>query len=322
MLPPASCSRCDGVTLVRRCIPSHAVILQRMVFGNAGGVSGAGVGFTRDPVLGERRLYVDFLLDAQGEDVVSGRHTLEGVSELVHLSPDLLSGIEAACPRLEAEFGDAQEFELTIDQGELFFLQARTAKRTPWAAVQIASDLVHEGLIGRDEAVARVSELDLGAIRRVRVDRTADGMLAHAIPASIGVATGPIALDPIAVERYAAAGNPPVLVRADTITEDVAALGESAGLLTASGGRTSHAAVVARELGKPCLVGCERLLLDLDARIVTIGDRQLGEGDVISIDAEAGSVYAGAPPLIEERPTQVVAELEAWRAESLASPRP
>ncbi len=299
-----------------------AVILQRMVFGNAGGVSGAGVGFTRDPVLGERRLYVDFLLDAQGEDVVSGRHTLEGVSELVHLSPDLLSGIEAACPRLEAEFGDAQEFELTIDQGELFFLQARTAKRTPWAAVQIASDLVHEGLIGRDEAVARVSELDLGAIRRVRVDRTADGMLAHAIPASIGVATGPIALDPIAVERYAAAGNPPVLVRADTITEDVAALGESAGLLTASGGRTSHAAVVARELGKPCLVGCERLLLDLDARIVTIGDRQLGEGDVISIDAEAGSVYAGAPPLIEERPTQVVAELEAWRAESLASPRP
>ncbi len=134
-----------------------AVILQRMVFGNAGGVSGAGVGFTRDPALGERGLYMDFLLDAQGEDVVGGRQTVQGSSSLAVVAPDVLGEIEQVCPRLEAEFGDAQEFELTVQEGELFLLQTRTAKRTPWAALRIATDQVDEGLISRESGACAPS---------------------------------------------------------------------------------------------------------------------------------------------------------------------
>jgi pyruvate, orthophosphate dikinase len=291
------------------------VILQRMVFGNGGGLSGAGVGFTRDPALGERRLYMDFLFGAQGEDVVAGRRTAEGAGDLAALAPEVLAEIERACPRLESEFGDAQEFELTLQDGELFLLQARTAKRTPWAALQIAVDQVQEGLISEEDALQRLDSVDLDQIRRVRVDASgAATPLARAIPASVGVATGPIALDGEAATRAAAEGTPPVLVRAHTATEDIAAIEASAGLLTGAGGRTSHAAVVARELGKPCLVGCPDLRLHLAARTVSIGGRTLAEGDVICLDAESGLVYAGAPRVVEERPEEQLAAVTAWRA--------
>jgi pyruvate, orthophosphate dikinase len=303
-----------------------AVILQRMVFGNAGGISGAGVGFTRDPALGERRMYMDFVFDAQGEDVVAGRQTAMGLDELAASAPDLLAELERICPRLEAEFRDVQEFELTVEDGELFLLQTRTAKRTPWAALQIAADQVREGLISPQEGLARLAGVDLESIRRRRID--ADGRaqaVARAIPAGDGVASGPIALDRDAAERCAAAGTPPVLVRAETLTEDVAALRASAGILTRAGGRTSHAAVVARELGKPCLVGCSSLELDLPARAIRLGDRILPEGEVISLDAESGLVYTGAPRVTEERPTGALAEVEAWRrsgtSSSISSPK-
>jgi len=306
-----------------------AVILQRMVFGNAGGVSGAGVGFTRDPALGERRLYMDFLLDAQGEDVVAGRHTVEGVSELAAIAPDVLAEIEQACPRLEAEFGDAQEFELTVQEGEVFLLQTRTAKRTPWAALRIATDQVHEGLISPHTALAHLGELDLDTIRRVNVDASeGTEALCHATPASVGVATGPLALDGEAAGRIARTGTPPVLVRADAATEDVAAVAVAAGVLTRAGSRTSHAAVVARELGKPCLVGCRDLELDLTARTARIGGHMLAEGDVICLDAESGLVFPGSPALIEERPTKALGEVMAWRvavddgADGLQAARP
>jgi pyruvate,orthophosphate dikinase len=291
-----------------------AVILQRMVFGNAGGVSGAGVGFTRDPALGERRLYMDFLLDAQGEDIVSGRQAVDGSSELAVIAPDLLAEIEQVRPRLEAEFGDAQEFELTVQEGELFLLQTRTAKRTPWAALRIATDQVHEGLISPETALTRLDDLDLEAIRRVHVDAPeGTEALCHAIPASVGVATGPLALDRDAADRFARTGTAPVLVRSHAVTEDVVAVAVSAGVLTGTGGRTSHAAVVARELGKPCLVGCSELELDLDARTALIGGRLLAEGDVICLDAESGLVFPGAPAVIEERPTEELGEVAAWR---------
>jgi pyruvate, orthophosphate dikinase len=294
-----------------------AVILQRMVFGNAGGISGAGVGFTRDPALGDRRMYMDFMFDAQGEDVVAGRHTALGLDELAVAAPDLLAEIEHMCGRLEAEFGDAQEFELTIEDGELFLLQTRTAKRTPWAALTIAVDQVQEGLISPGEGLARLSGIDLGSIRRRHID-VADGSrpAARAIPAGAGVAAGPIALDAKAAERCAAAGTPPVLVRAETVTDDVAAVRLSAGVLTRAGGRTSHAAVVARELGKPCLVGCGELELDPSNRTIRLGDSALAEGEVISLDAESGLVYVGAPPVTEERPTRALAEVEGWRRSS------
>ena len=292
-----------------------AVILQRMVFGNAGGVSGAGVGFTRDPALGEPGLYMDFMLDAQGEDVVGGRHAVEGISELAVVAPELVSEVEELCRRLEAEFGDAQEFEITVQEGELFVLQTRTAKRTAWAALRIATDQVHEGLISPPTALARLEGVDLDELRRVRVTESdRSRMLCHAIPASIGVAAGPVALDLDAAKRIARAGTPPILVRPDAVTEDVAAVALAAGVLTRTGGRTSHAAVVARELGKPCLVGCEELELDLAARTARIGDQVLSEGDVISLDAESGLVFYGAPTLVEERPTDQLREIAAWRA--------
>jgi pyruvate, orthophosphate dikinase len=292
-----------------------AVILQRMVFGNAGGVSGAGVGFTRDPALGEPRMYMDFLLDAQGEDVVGGRQTVTGIRELDRVAPELVGQLEELCHRLEAEFGDVQEFEITVQEGELFLLQTRAAKRTPWAALRIATDQVHEGLISPPVALKRLEGLKLDDLRRLHVNGSdSNHMLCQAIPASIGVASGPLALDPAAAQRMADSGTPPVLVRAETVTEDVAAVAVSAGVLTASGGRTSHAAVIARELGKPCLVGCEGLKLDLESRTARIGDRLIPEGEVICLDAESGLVYDGAPAITEERPTERLQEVAAWRA--------
>ena len=260
---------------------------------------------------------MDFLLNAQGEDVVAGRQTVEGSQELGVLAPDLFEQIEGARTRLEAEFGDAQEFELTVQDGQLFLLQTRTAKRTPWAALRIATDLVHEALISPETALARLYDVDLQAIQRVHVDTRGAQALTRAIPASIGVATGPIALDRQAADRIATSGSPPVLVRADTVTDDIASIAISAGILTGAGGRTSHAAVVAREIGKPCLVGCSELELDLTARTARIGGRLFSEGDVICLDAESGLVYAGAPAVIEERPDEKLAEVASWR-DSLA----
>ena len=291
-----------------------AVILQRMVFGNAGGVSGSGVGFTRDPATGERRPYVEFLPDAQGEDIVGGRSTQEGAGQLALLAPEVNKRLDEVCRMLEAEFRDAQEFEFTVQDGELFLLQTRTAKRTPWAALHIAVDQVREGLVSESEGRERLASLDLQGIRRAHV-RDGDG--AHAIcqaqPVSMGVASGPIALDVEAAERIAQEGRAPVLIRRDTSTEDLAGMIVASGLLTASGGRTSHAAVVARELGKPCVVGATGMDIDLLRRRVRIGDREFAEGEEISIDGESGRVFAGAVKVEEERPTAELAAVAAWQ---------
>jgi pyruvate, orthophosphate dikinase len=290
-----------------------AVILQRMVFGNAGGVSGSGVGFTRDPATGERSPYVEFLPDAQGEDVVSGRRTPEGAGQLALLAPEVHQRLEEVSQTLEAEFHDAQEFEFTVQDGQLFLLQSRTAKRTPWAALRIAVDQVDEGLVSTSEARERLAALDIDEIRRVHVR---DGDEARAIcqaqPVSMGVASGPIALDVAAAERIAQEGRAPVLIRPDTRTEDLAGLIVAAGLLTSSGGRTSHAAVVARELGKPCVVGATGVDIDLSRRRVNIGGREFAEGDEISIDGESGRVFPGAVQIEEERPTAELAIVAGW----------
>ena len=301
-----------------------AVILQRMVFGNSGGLSGSGVAFTRDPTTGERGLYMDFLLDAQGEDIVAGRQAVEGAEELALLAPELHDQIAALCPVLEAEFGDAQEFELTVQDGELFLLQTRTAKRTPWAALKIAVDQVGEGLINQAAGLERIAPLDLDGLRRVRVvSEDWDQALCRALPASMGVASGPIALDVEAATRLAHEGRAPVLVRPDTTTEDIAGMALAAGVLTGVGGRTSHAAVVARDLAKPCLVGCPELEVDLDARRARIGRHTFAEGDEICLDAESGLVFAGCPRLEEDRPFAELATAAAWpRAHPTPEPRP
>jgi len=291
-----------------------AVILQRMVFGNAGGVSGSGVGFTRDPATGERRALVEFLPDAQGEDIVGGRRSLAGAAQLALLSPEVDERLEKACGVLEAEFRDAQEFEFTVQDGELFLLQSRRAKRTPWAALRIAVDQVQEGLASEQEGLERLAGLDLEAIRREHVlAGEEDRAICRALPVGMGLARGPIALDLKAAERFAAEGRAPVLVRRNVSTEDLAAIVVSAGLLTSSGGRTSHAAVVARELGKPCVVGAGDVEVDLEHRSVRIDGQELAEGDEISIDGGSGRVFAGAVLSEEERPTDALDAVASWQ---------
>jgi len=272
-----------------------AVTMQAMVFGNAGGRSGAGVGFTRDPATGEPVLWVDFLLNAQGEDVVSGRRSAQGHEDLSTVLPAAWQALQAAAHELEQHFGDMQDFEFTVQDGVLHMLQTRTGKRTPLAAARIALDLMDEGLIGADEARKRT--------------------------AGLGVATGEIALDETRAQARHAAGVSVILVRRDAETSDIAALEAAQGLLTQRGARTSHAAVVARQLGKVCLVGCEAMQLDEAARTLQFGERVLHEGDVLTLDGNEGCVYAGAVRTVTEEPVALLARL-ATLAPAKASNKP
>ncbi len=293
-----------------------AVTVQAMVFGNMGMTSGAGVGFTRDPATGQHQLYVDFLLDAQGEDVVSGRVAAGEPDTLIGAIPGLAAGLQEASRKLEAIFADAQDFEFTVEDGKLWLLQARTAKRTPWAALQIACDLVDEGLIEPASACERLLAYDLDKISRARLSPGLDVQPAgFGTPSSTGVASGRIALTIEAAQQWAERDEPAILVRPQAATEDIAALALCRGLLTAAGARTSHAAVVARELGVVCLVGCPTLTFGPAAGDVRIGDWRGSSGDVITIDGESGTIYPGALPLVEERPADLIAKVRTWEDE-------
>jgi pyruvate,orthophosphate dikinase len=275
-----------------------AVILQRMVFGNTGGHSGAGVGFTRDPSTGEPRLWVDFLANAQGEDVVSGRRNAHGHSTLAAVAPEAWKQLQASAQALEQHFQDMEDFEFTVQDGVLHMLQTRSGKRTPLAAARIALDLLDEGLIDSAEALQRTGAIDaaaLGTVRMVTGDDpdNAPAPLAQAYPACPGVVSGAIALDAQAVERLVQRGVPAILVRQDAETSDIAAMQGAQGLLTARGARTSHAAVVARQMGKTCLVGCTALQIHDTARTVQIGNQTLNENDPITLDGNEGAIYAG-----------------------------
>jgi pyruvate,orthophosphate dikinase len=296
-----------------------AVTVQRMVFGNAGGTSGSGVGFTRDPATGENRLYLDFLFNAQGEDVVSGRHAVTDTARLPVVLPEVAQRLEELRHALESTFGDAQEFEFTVQDGRLYLLQARTAKRTPWAALRIAVEQVREGLATPERGLARLEGIDLAAIERRRVADEGEAALARAVPASIGLAIGAIALDARACARFADKGRPAILVRSDTSTEDIAGIARAVGVLTARGGRTSHAAVVARHMGKVCLVGCETLRIDEKARTVAFGATTLREGETICLDAENGRVLDGEPQVVVERPEGLLSEVARWRGAEAAA---
>jgi pyruvate,orthophosphate dikinase len=292
-----------------------AVTVQRMVYGNSGGTSGAGVAFTRDPATGENRVYLDFLFNAQGEDVVSGRASAGDAAALGSVLPEVERELMAVAQRLEREFHDLQEFEFTVQDGRLFLLQTRSGKRTPWAALRIAVEQVAEGLITEREAAARLAGLDLASIEQLRIDDAGSARrLARGVAAGLGVASGPIALDPDAARQTAAAGRPAILVRDRTKTEDIAGIAAAAGLLTAAGGRTSHAAVVARHMGKVCVVGCGPLEIDLGSRRCAIGGEWLREGETISLDGNAGDVYAGAVRVVVEKPAAWLAQVARWRA--------
>ena len=289
-----------------------AVSVQAMVFGNSGGRSGAGVAFSRNPATGRKGLYVDFLFDAQGEDVVSGRRTPGDVQELARRLPEVSRDLAAGAEKLERELADVQDIEFTVESGRLYFLQTRPAKRTPQAVLRTAVDLVGEGLISPREGLRRVADLDLSQAGAAHFTGEAVEA-ASAIPASSGVASGRAAFDAAAADRLAAGGSPVILVRQDISTDDIAALAVASGVLTATGGRTAHAAVVARQLGKACLVGCAALVLDANG-----GARLAGaivkEGDWLSLDGETGQIYLGRREISSERPEAEIAEIERWRA--------
>jgi pyruvate,orthophosphate dikinase len=291
-----------------------AVTIQTMVFGNAGGESGSGVAFTRNPATGARELYFDFQFNAQGEDVVAGRQQLRDKDRLRFVLPAAWSRLNEICHDLEALFGDAQDFEFTIQSGELFLLQARRAKRTDWAALAIAVDMVEEGLLTPAEGITRLDGIDLNAVVRTSFAPPVPETLAMAQVASMGVASGAVALDTDAVKRLSNEGKPVILVRRETVTTDIEGMALARGILTASGGRTSHAAVVARQLGKVCLVACPGLEIDLARRQCKIGATVLNEGESLSLDGNIGAVHLGLLAPLTERPEQALAVIATWRS--------
>ena len=307
-------------TTMRRLVPPRArvwvLVKACMMFGNTGGTSGSGVAFTRDPATGENRLYMDFLFNAQGDDVVSGRQELHDCGQLALILPEVMQQISNVSRALEAEFRDLQEFEFTIQEGALYLLQTRTGKRTPWAALRIAVEQVREGLITPAEALARLHDIDLDHIEEIRLKPSGEApVLCNATAASMGVAIGAIALD-VEKAKNLASQQPVILVRQETTTDDVGGLAVASGLLTAVGGRTSHAAVVARQLNKVCLVGCTELKIDLPTRSCEIGGRRFHEGDILCLDANSGQVLAGRPQLVVDKPTEYLAEVERWHHSS------
>lgn len=297
------------------------VIIQSMVFGNSGPRSGSGVGFTRNPATGDDELYVDFVFNSQGEDVVSGRHPIADTPPLATVLPSAWSQLTTAKTLLEHHFRDMQDFEFTIQDGQLYFLQTRTGKRGPWAALRIATALTAASIIEPSEALDRLATIDLDHLVRISLQPgPSDLPIARGVGASVGVASGAVVFDS---ERAAqlAASTPVILLRSELTTNDIAGLSAAAGLLTTFGGRTSHAAVVARQLAKVCLVGCRDLRIDEVGRRCLLGSRRLHEGDVITIDGDHGFVYAGAVPCLRERPEADLATVAGWRRQP-AEPAP
>lgn len=298
-----------------------AVTVQAMVFGNSGERSGAGVAFSRDPATGAKRLYVDFLFDAQGEDVVAGRRVPGDGAGLAARLPQAARVLAEGAARLERSCRDVQDIEFTVEDGVLYFLQTRAAKRTPRAALRILVDLVAEGVITPQEALARAAAVDLD---RAGLTRFADqaAPVAEATPAAPGVACGRATFDNARAQALAAGGQPVILVRHDTATEDIAGFAAAAGILTAVGGRTAHAAVVARQLGKVCLVGCRALRIHDDGRGASLAGRALAEGDWIALDGDSGAVTLGRREIIADPPRDALAAIEAWRATTTVTENP
>ncbi|WP_315736969.1 PEP/pyruvate-binding domain-containing protein [Bradyrhizobium sp. SZCCHNR1093] len=289
-----------------------AVTVQAMVFGNGGMSSGAGVAFSRDPSTGADEPVIDVMFDSQGEDVVSGRRTPETERALSRALPDVALGLRATLKRLESEFRDVQDIEFTIEEGRLWILQTRAAKRTPRAALRIAVDLVHEGSITREEALGRLDGIDVEALTETSLVSTGQPA-AVGVAASGGVATGRAAFDSASAERLAAAGDPVILIRHDTSTADIAGFAAASGIVTAVGARTAHASLVARQMGKPCVVGCAAIRVDGEAQQARIGAAVVSPGDWITVDGNTGRLYLGRGEIVAQRPEAELAELSAWR---------
>ena len=276
-----------------------AVNVVQMVFGNKGESSGTGVCFTRDPSTGERKLFGEFLVDAQGEDVVAGIRTPEPIEVMLDRFPEAYRQLVATLDRLEEHYREMQDIEFTVEEGELYLLQTRTGKRTARAALRIAVEMTDEGLISREEAVARIDPGQLDQLLHPMIDPKARlDVVATGLNASPGAASGAIVLDADLAEERGRNGDDVLLVRWETTPDDIHGLIQARGVLTAHGGMTSHAAVVARGMGKPCVAGCESLSIDLKTRTIRIGEHELAEGDQLTIDGGTGRVIVGAVPLV------------------------
>src|ERR687883_323346 len=271
-----------------------AVNVVQMVFGNKGDDSGTGVAFTRDPATGESGLYGEFLPNAQGEDVVAGIRTPQPLEQMKDVLPEAFDQLLDTMRRLEEHYRDMQDIEFTVEAEQLYLLQTRSAKRTAAAAVKAAVVMVDEGLISREEAVARIDVAQLDQLLHPMLDPKAQfEVAAKGLNATPGAASGKVVFDADTAEDRARSGEDVILVRWETTPDDIHGMIAARGILTAHGGMTSHAAVVARGMGKPCIAGCEDLSVDAEAKKATIGSQQLGEGDVLTIDGGTGRVIVG-----------------------------
>jgi pyruvate, orthophosphate dikinase len=296
-----------------------AVTVMAMVFGNLGETSGTGVGFTRDPRTGEQHFYAEFLSNAQGEDVVAGIRTPEHIDDLRRRMPDIYDELLAIAGRLERHYKDMQDIEFTIQEGKLYLLQTRSGKRSAAAAVKVAVDLVHEAVIDQHTALLRVRPQDLTQVLHPGFDAgdkasavQAGRLLATGLPASPGAAVGEVVFDADRAVEWAKAGRAAILVRGETSPEDIAGMYAAQGIVTARGGRTSHAAVVAVGMGKPCVVGADGIVINEERRTFEAGGRTVREGDIVSVDGTTGEVLLDGIKTVEPGLHDAFRELLSW----------
>ena len=302
-----------------------AVNIQSMVFGNMGHTSATGVAFTRNPSTGEAKLYGEFLINAQGEDVVAGIRTPQSLTKagreemgetapsMEEAMPEVFAQFVEVVGKLEAHYRDMQDIEFTVEQGRLYMLQTRNGKRTAKAALKVAVDLAAEGVISRDEAIQRVEPAALDQLLHPTLDPKAHRpVIAQGLPASPGAATGRIVFDADEAERLAQAGDAVILVREETSPEDIHGMHAARGIVTARGGMTSHAAVVARGMGRPCVSGAGEVHIDEEAGLFRARGREFRAGEVITIDGGKGEVMEGAVPMIEPELTGDFQTLMGW----------
>jgi len=293
-----------------------AVNVQMMVFGNMGFDSGTGVLFTRNPSTGENVLYGEYLVNAQGEDVVAGIRTPKPIAEMPGDLPRTYEQLKKVAAVLEDHYKDMQDMEFTIEHGKLYMLQTRSGKRTAQASLEIARQMAHEGRIDKKEAVKRVKPDEVSRLLHRGVDPEAKTpVVATGLPASPGAAVGAVVFDYKTAEKEGQKGQKVILVRPETKPDDMPGIVYAQGILTSRGGMTCHAAVVARGMGKPAIVGCDALHIDIENRKATVGKASIEEGDTISIDGASGSVYIGAVPLVEARISEAFKEILEWADE-------
>ncbi|MFZ5633580.1 MAG: pyruvate, phosphate dikinase [Bacillota bacterium] len=293
-----------------------AVNVQLMVFGNMGNDCGTGVAFTRDPSTGANQLYGEYLINAQGEDVVAGIRTPQPISALEQEMPDVYRQFVSTCQLLEKHYRNMQDIEFTIERNKLYMLQTRNGKRTAQAAIKIAVDMARQGLITREEAIARVDPAQLNQLLHRRIDHSAKlDVIAVGLPASPGAASGRVCFDADEAEKASQEGEKVILVRTETTPDDIHGIVAAQGILTSRGGMTSHAAVVARGMGKPCVCGCEALRIDYDNEQFTAGSQVFRKGDLVSIDGSTGQVIRGLVPMVDPELSEEFSELLRWADE-------